>query len=129
MRNGSFQGAYLVIAARPWSGLRAHVRLRQWGSRPRVLRGHAHSIQFHLLPRPGEARVSVACAPELHEQAREAHNLGERQPLRGPRTARSSPACSVQCGTRGRTGTARPAPHCAPETGSGRRSRCPTSVA
>jgi 3-hydroxypropanoate dehydrogenase len=50
-RNGSLQGAYLIIAARNGTGLRSDVWLQQRGGGFRILCRYTHQIQFHLLYR------------------------------------------------------------------------------
>lgn len=46
IRNGSLQGAYLILAARAGPGCRPDVRLRPGQGRRSVLRRHLHQVEF-----------------------------------------------------------------------------------
>jgi 3-hydroxypropanoate dehydrogenase len=52
IRNGSLQGAYLIIAARAGAGLRSNVGVRQRRRRSCIFRRHAHPVELHLQHRP-----------------------------------------------------------------------------
>lgn len=52
-RNGSLQGAYLILAARAGTGYRADVGLRQCQAGRCLLQGHRDQVQFPGQPRQG----------------------------------------------------------------------------
>jgi len=61
-RNGTLQGAYLIIAARARPGLRANVRFRQRQGRCRVLPGRHGEVELPVQPR--QRRCGEALRPQ-----------------------------------------------------------------
>src|SRR3546814_4604200 len=59
-RNGSLQGAYLILAARARPRHRTDVGLRQREGRRGLLQGHDHQVQLPRQPRPGRPEIGRA---------------------------------------------------------------------